>query len=286
MPYRKVCAFQDLDPGVYIFADLERLQPGLIPLVASVRAALVDAGQGRTVLNDPAGSALRRALLTDLHDAGINGFRARACDELDGSLRYPVFVRKANDHDGPRSRLLATEAQLRTMLAKLIREGFDPRDLLVVEFMEVADASGIRRKYGAFRVGDRIVPGHLVFSRTWVQKNEDLVDDEKIAEEHAYLESNPHAEELMALFERARIEYGRIDYGVVDGRIQVWEINTNPVLIRARKNYDAGRMPIKAQLAARLLEALESVEARVEPHSEPIPWRFTPATLGYGVEGR
>ena len=39
---------------------------------------------------------------------------------------------------------------------------------------------------------------------------------------------NPHRELLEHIFRDAGIDYGRIDYGLLDGRIQVWEINTNP----------------------------------------------------------
>ena len=43
-----------------------------------------------------------------------------------------------------------------------------------------------------------------------------------------YVRTNPHADELRKLFGAANIEYGRIDYTIADGRIQVFEINTNP----------------------------------------------------------
>ena len=44
------------------------------------------------------------------------------------------------------------------------------------------------------------------------------------------MESNPHEAEVRRIFDLARIEYGRIDYAFRDGRMQVWEINTNPML--------------------------------------------------------
>jgi hypothetical protein len=34
------------------------------------------------------------------------------------------------------------------------------------------------------------------------------------------------------MFDLARIEYGRIDYGMLNGRPQLWEINTNPTIWR------------------------------------------------------
>ena len=53
-----------------------------------------------------------------------------------------------------------------------------------------------------------------------------------MAEELEYLHSNPHEKEVRAIFRTwPRIEYGRIDYGLYNGRIQVWEINTNPSVL-------------------------------------------------------
>jgi hypothetical protein len=44
--------------------------------------------------------------------------------------------------------------------------------------------------------------------------------------------TRPHDAGVRRIFEKANIEYGRIDYGVCrDGRIVVWEINTNPMVL-------------------------------------------------------
>lgn len=50
-------------------------------------------------------------------------------------------------------------------------------------------------------------------------------------EEKECLESNSFSDQMMHIFNHANIQYGRIDVGLKDGQIQVWEINTNPVLI-------------------------------------------------------
>jgi len=51
------------------------------------------------------------------------------------------------------------------------------------------------------------------------------------AEQEAYAAANPHSGQLMEIFKRARIEYGRIDYCIVDGYIEVFEVNTNPSVL-------------------------------------------------------
>ena len=43
-----------------------------------------------------------------------------------------------------------------------------------------------------------------------------------------WAQANPHAAEVAAVFRHAGIGWGRIDYGLHRGRIQVFEINTNP----------------------------------------------------------
>jgi hypothetical protein len=35
----------------------------------------------------------------------------------------------------------------------------------------------------------------------------------------------------LPIFDQAAIAYGRIDYTIVDGRIQIFEINTNPTIL-------------------------------------------------------
>jgi len=61
------------------------------------------------------------------------------------------------------------------------------------------------------------------------------------AAELAYARSNPHAVELAEIFALAQVDFGRIDYGLRNGRIEVFEINTNPDLLSARALSDPER---------------------------------------------
>ena len=85
-----------------------------------------------------------------------------------------------------------------------------------------------------------------------------LSSDAVISEENAYLDANPHESELREIFELADIEYGRIDYGIKGGRIQVWEINTNPTVLLRRHLRDA-RAPIHRRFAAAYRSALDAL---------------------------
>ena len=102
----------------------------------------------------------------------------------------------------------------------------------------------------------RILPRHLFFSRHWVVKDWSVLDDALLREEQQYLATNPHERQLREIFAAARIEYGRIDYSLRDGEMQVWEINTNPIIIgmgpaRARSEAPSGRGAACAPRCAR-----------------------------------
>jgi hypothetical protein len=141
----------------------------------------------------------------------------------------------------------------------------------VVEFCDTSDSSGIFRKYSAFRVGQHIIPGHLLFSRYWMQKRPDLIDPSKVEEEHRYLRDNPHRAQLLRLFQVAGAEYGRIDYGISPSGIQTWEINTNPVIMREPWQYSPGRLPNARRYAQALLRAFEEIDEEDSPPARQ--WR-------------
>jgi hypothetical protein len=147
-----------------------------------------------------------------------------------------------------------------------------------VEYLNAANAEGIHHKYAAFRVGDRIVPRHLLFSRKWVLKYPDLHDGDKIPREMEYLEKNPDQEALREIYETARIEYGRCDYSVINGRIQVWEINTNPILLRPHSEYEPDQMPKQDYFAKQIRPAFEAVNLKADSQLK-IPIRFDRALL-------
>jgi hypothetical protein len=136
---------------------------------------------------------------------------------------------------------------------KLKKKGEDTEHLIAVEFCDTRSTDGLFRKYSAFRVGEVIIPGHIIFSSQWVTK--DMPPEALRDEEKEYLENNPHQDELRNIFRSANIEYGRIDYGMLNGNIQVWEINTNPVLIQEQKKYSKEKLAMKQKLVDELADA-------------------------------
>ena len=150
-----------------------------------------------------------------------------------------MFVRRESEHTGSLSGLLRDQTEVDHAIVRLLLGGAEVADILVVEFCDTAQ-DRLFRKYAAFRVGDHIIPRHIVFSSKWVLKGADLLDAAKLREEREYLESNPHEQELREIFECAQIDYGRVDYGLLDGRVQVWEINSNPGVMLPPDKYQAG----------------------------------------------
>jgi len=109
--YEKL-ALRRLGPGAYIFSDLERLDAAATRRAARLWEKLHARGDEYRLLNHPARSLRRHALLERLHERGRNTFRVfRFEDSLDDA-RLPVFLRGSDDHDGAATSLLTTPAQV------------------------------------------------------------------------------------------------------------------------------------------------------------------------------
>lgn len=272
-----------LHRGAYVFTDFERLSPDQLALGRAVAGQL--AAAGCRILNAPHRVAGRLELLQRLHSAGINRFRAfeatAATSDL-SAVRFPCFVRRTSAHMGDVSGLLHDRAALDAELTRRRTAGED--DLIVIEYLDVsaprfgaaspgADTPGDRvfRKYGVFRCGDAMAARHIYLSREWVQNKVDIVDDALVAEEAAFVDANPHERQLRRVFDVAGLDYGRVDYGVLDGQVQVWEINTNPMLMAAPHRLDPRRLPAQARGAAATTTAIAAIDdgGALQTHDGP-----------------
>jgi len=270
--YDELAHMRRLALGTWVFTELDQLDAPRRELATLVAQRLGDRGSGARILNDPRQVRLRTDLLRAAHDAGVNEHRAwPATDVVLDSVRYPVFVRFANQHIGNLTPLLDSPRSLTDGLASLATEGVRRNELLVVEFADTKDEHGIYRKYSAYNVGGRIIAKALEQSRDWMVKWERRVfDDQRADEELAYCATNPHEEWIREMFRLARIDYGRVDYGVLHGRPQLWEINTNPTIGRG-PNRNKVRKPevieykkmiaaARATFYARFLDAWSSID--------------------------
>jgi hypothetical protein len=247
-------------PGTYIFTDIERLGPEATRRAAALHDRLA-ADPANRVFNDPARAWRRYQLLRTLHERGTNDFTVHRLDEANGSVRYPVFLRGENDHRGNATGVVAGPDELEAEIAGLKRT---PRDPLLTEFLDTS-VDGVFRKYSAFRIGREIIARHIFFGKRWMLKYSDLSGGAYDAEESAYVHDNPHREMLAEFFDLANVEYGRIDYSFLDGRIQVWEINTNPMIASHKSLRSASRRRAHDRAVGGIIAALREIEsARVE----------------------
>src|SRR5581483_1967617 len=182
------------------------------------------------LLNDPSRVLSRYELICELSSNGQNHYRARRPGEGLDSLRYPVFIRAERGHDGSITPLLHSAAAVHRALIWTRILGFQTQELLIVEFCDTSDGEGLFRKYSAFMVGDDVLPRHLLFSRNWQLKQPDITNADTERETQVYIERNPHRDTLRDIFRRAGVDYGRIDYSILEKKLQVWEINTNPMV--------------------------------------------------------
>jgi hypothetical protein len=266
-------------PGTYVFA-LDDLLPTERTAVGEVCDQLLRARPKIRLLNHPARTLGRFALLRVLHDAGRSHVRADRAGESVESLQFPVFVREELGHAGNLTPLLRTPRDVRRALARLALRGFGREELLVVEFCDTADPRGVFRKYSAYMVGDRVIPRCLEFGEHWMVKHNPLAyDADRIAEERDYVRDNPHEDALRETFALAGVQYGRADYAVLDGRLQVWEINLVPTIGRHRPlgEETADTLRVRALrrdtndlFYSRFLAAWESLDSRTEP-GEGVP---------------
>ena len=246
------------DSGIWIFSDLERLSDRQLDVAEDLARQI----GYRYVLNRPAHYVRRFPLLRRLAREGSNDFRVWCLGEaLRGKIRFPVFIREENDHTGNLTPLINDQRGIDIAVARLLLRGFRLSHLMLIEFCETASDEGLYRKYAAFRVGDQIIPRHLIFSRNWVLKKPDLVTDELIREEAEYPRHNPHEARLREIFELSGIDYGRIDYSLSDGCIQTWEINTNPIIVTAPSGYSPKKLANQALFAGRIAAAFNEVES-------------------------
>ncbi|WP_153559022.1 hypothetical protein [Roseimaritima sediminicola] len=255
-------------PGTYIFSDLERLDTIATKRAADIQQRLRGDARFR-VLNSPGETQLRFDLLRTLADRGINDFRAHRLNTHPRPTRFPVFIRGEDDHKGPLSPLLHDQAELERWGRRFERRRGGRRGKLVVEFCDVSDGDGVYRKYAAFKIGDQILPRHLFFASEWCVKGWEHLEENYLDEEWRYLTEDPHREQLRAIFDTAGIDFGRIDYGVCNGRLQVWEINTNPMLPVDYGDGGPRRARVQDWFDARFFAAMRRIDDREGQASLP-----------------
>ncbi len=231
--YESVRRRATLPAGAYVFSDLERLNAYQRLEAEALYTRIKEAAPAAVILNNPYRVLRRYGLLRRLHQAGVNEFNTYRVDEVRWPATYPVFLREECEHNGHLTSLLHSREELEAAISAL---GVPRPDRLIVEYVDMRDSSGVYRKFGAMGVGGTVLARNFYSSKHWVIKDRGDVECDQVG----HISTNPHAAILAPMLRLANIDYGRIDYGFTPaGRLQVFEINTNP-LVTAVSDPDPG----------------------------------------------
>jgi len=248
-------------PATYIFTDIDRLAPDLLLHMSKIYRQLRD--EGHRVLNDPVRTLGRFGLLRALNRAGINDFDCYRADELSTPKRWPVFLRVEGNHGEPLSGLLENEKQLKDAVDESRDGGTPIKDLLIIEYLAEPVRPGVFRKLSVFKLGERLIGFPSVHEDNWLVKYgaPGLADETLYEEDYGFVADNPFLPLMSRVFGIAGVDYGRVDFGLVDGRPQIYEINTNPdVKLRPQRNPNARRNETIDLFREKYLDAMQALD--------------------------
>lgn len=284
VPYESLFDFRSLG-GTAILSDWDRLHPDERTTYSRWFA---ERGQGR-LLNPPGGVPERETLNARLREAGYCNFRVMPAQALPADLRFPVFLRARNDHRGSLTPLLHDHAALADAL-EVVTQWTRPSDLLVCEWLRCTapfDAD-LYCKFSAMRIDRHLIPRHVLFARHWQVKHPDSINPELAAYEREWMETFPERDAVNRVFDLAGVDYGRIDYGFdAEGQMQVFEINTNPMVMPKRDTVAPLRLDAQLASATRMIEAFKELagESNERPARQGFP-RWVRARLRGPVRPR
>ncbi len=283
--YDRLIASKRVPPATYIFSDIDRLSLPDRELAAIYYRALSE--RALPVLNDPARVKTRFALLRSLHEAGINDFNVYRAGETHKMVRFPVFLRRESGHGLPLSGLLETADDLVRAIESTVANGVPTDAILVIEYCAEPVERDLFRKLAMFRIGQVMVPHLCVHDDNWLVKygklgiaTPALYDDEL-----RIIRENPYSEALTRAFDIAQIDYGRADFGIVGGRVQIYEINTNPHLAPGGSHPSPQRMESQQLFWAKYIDALQALAGK-PLSTRTVPIRDERLKRKQGLRGR
>jgi hypothetical protein len=249
-----------LPRATYIFSDFDRLGPWELELAARLYQQLKAAGF--RVLNDPARALQRLSLLRRLYAAGFNDFRVWRVEDHERPDRFPVFLRTQAAHRGVLTDLLETPQAAEAALQGALDEGYARRDLMFVEYCAEPVKPELFRKLAGFRIGEKMIPALCVHESKWTAKygSVGIAGQDMYEDEADIVHTNRYAAQLRPAFELADIEYGRADFGLARGRLQIYEINTNPDVRTIGQHPFQIRMDAEKRFFEMMREGLEAID--------------------------
>ncbi|MGB0499388.1 MAG: hypothetical protein ACPGID_13700, partial [Rubricella sp.] len=238
---------------------------------------------GHRVFNPPGEVKERTALLRALYRGGLNPVEVSRLEDGEWPEHYPVFVRAESGSEHAESGVLEDRAALEAHLSRHLARGLTLKGRIAVRIVAEPGGDGLFRKYGATRLGERIIGQHVMHARDWFVKAETRVYGPEIdRSEVDYAREGGGEFDLMPFFEAAGIDYGRADFGIVDGRPVLYEINPNPTFPVT----DRRGVPVQARGVEFGRRFVECVEALDLPRSEAGEIRFPPPPHPTHIQSR
>ncbi len=233
--YEELLSSRNIKAGTWIFQDIERLTDSERIRISKIAGRLES--NGAKVINHPARATSRYELQRKLFKAGLNQFEVYRADEHRTPEHWPVFIRFEYNHRSPNPDLFYNINELNKALENYLAESVPLSSLLIVEYCGAAGLDGLWCKYSAYRVGGEIIPHHIVRQDSWVAKygNPALQFDDETwirfrTEEKEFVMQQGDSLNLLQAFDLGGLEFGRADFNFVDGKVQIYEINTNPTM--------------------------------------------------------
>jgi len=260
LSYMRLSELRTLPRATYVFTDLDRLATETLRYAATVYRQLRQ--HGLLVLNDPARILSRYGLLRRLFLSGFNQFNAYRVEDGTRPTRWPVFLRTEGDHIIPRPELFETWEALQRGIGEAVDQGVPFSRLLIVEFAAQPVRPGHYRKFSCFRIGQASFAHWCVDDNQWIAKigRRDITPPELYDEELRIVRENPYGPAVAAAFDVAGIEYGRADFGLVNGKVQLYEINSNPEMGFGDDHPSAVRQESYRQFTQNYFDALCTID--------------------------
>jgi hypothetical protein len=258
--YETLLKARTVPRATFVFTDLDRLSLWELRLVGLLFRRMRE--QGLRVLNNPARVLSRWGLLRALNLAGINDFNAYRVEERVRPKRWPVFLRAEGAHLGPISDLLHDWNQVAQEIERAMAKGAPLTGMLIVEYAAEPVQPGLYLKLASFRMGPTDFAHLSVLEDHWVAKTGKmgLATPAIFDDEQRVVRENPYGAQLARAFDIAGIDYGRVDFGLIRGKVQVYEINTNPDMGFEKEHPSPVRRETLRIFMHNYLEALRAID--------------------------
>ncbi len=233
LSYDQLFRIPSYPAGAFVFTDFDRLDETLLEAVRAFARYVAAERPGFPILNNPDRVLGRFDILNLLPPKDLGQTAAHKLPDWKDVDEFPVFIRYEDGHFKPLSGLLHSSEELENEVSRHLDDhGGEFGDIIIVKYLDYSDCAGVFRKYAAFRLGDCIYGEHVFHSRNWYVKLNDHEPNKAFYKEaQDYRVTNPHEELLRPYFKAAGIEFGRADYCLIDGKINLFEINTNPTFV-------------------------------------------------------